>query len=426
MTSSLVHYLLKQSTFGNATMPGPSKPVNPNGLKPIVLGQQQPQTPGADSTTPSAVLPGSAGSAADPSEVKPEDLQKAQGQAQQAQAQAAQAKAQLQMAQAQAKHMQQMAQQAQGLDRTYVGKSVERLNSHMSQLKAKALRTRMDNLGVLKTANSPAKLTRSGKAWDASKPFSGWNGAPADAGFKKPEPVSGRPMANMGDVTRDDLWNTAKFVATKPSEAYNLALPDALSREWSPMKDGGYDEGSLGSWLAPTVNGVSNFARRSIGNFARLPGQFAQLVSSGTQAADSAIDMARHAWREGLNYKPFQDDAWESMKGHMIDSVEPALNTVAPVATPLFDAAMDQFGAPLMERMFAGTPGQPNAEQAPAPQAPAGDAPNWMDWLAQMTSRIQGGWQNLTGGAQPSYAAIPLQPQAGSGGHNIPNLHRYA
>lgn len=426
MNSSLVHFLLKQSTFGNATMPGPSKPVNPNGLKPIVLGQQQPQTPGADSSTSSALLPGSAGGAADPAAVKPEELQKAQGQAQQAQAQAEQAKAQLQMAQAQTKHMQQMSQQAQGLDHTYVGKSVERLNSHMSQLQAKALRTRMDNLGVLKTANSPAKLTRTGDPWDASKPFSGWNGAPADAGFKKPEPVSGRPMANMGDVTRDDMWNTAKFVATKPSEAYNLALPDALSREWSPMKDGGYEEGSLGSWLAPTVNGAANFSRHTIRNFAQLPGQFAQLVSSGTQTADSAIDMARNAWREGLNYKPFQDSAWESAKGHMFDSVEPALNAVAPVATPLFGAAMDQFGAPLMARMFAGTPGQPSMQQTPAPQAPSGDASNWMDWLAQMMSRVQGGWQNLTGGTQPSYTAALLPSQASRGGHNIPNLHRYA
>ena len=422
----ITHLLRKHATF-NMSAPGPGKPVNPNGIKPVILGLQQPQN-GATSSTPSALAAGDGEEVIDPAE-----LQRAQDQATQAKQQVALAKSQAALANQQQTHQQRMAQSSTGLNNTLFGKSVSNLVGRAAKLQASTLSHRVGDLST-KTAGTtptpPPLKTRSGAPWPSGKP------AP------KPGPINFNPLTddhhvknvmNNGGVKLDSAGNpstTALGFANDWGKGVGSYVKDPLHADFGGSLDAvepsgppQYAPGTIGSMVSQLPN-----AARAVGRFGLGMGQAGMgLVSYPIQAIGATGSAAKAGWNDiaqnGMNAKPFSNPYASEAVGHAVNtgkSLMSVLMNKKPTGVAL-NAALTFGLEPTINKVKELWAGTPKPETAPEVSVDT-VGPDLMAWLEKLWSHVQ---PHLAD-PRPSQMLRQLIPsQAGAGGHEVRNLGAY-
>lgn len=421
------HPTIKFAVFAGGA-PGPSKPINPNGLKPVMLGLPQPQN-GGNNTMSTALLPGQQGQEAiDPAELQKseESAHQAKLQAQTAQAQAQMAKAQMQLNQQQSQQHQQTSTAAAHVGRSMVGKTVSDAVARIGKMRMDSLKSRI-NPGI-KLATDP---TAPGP-WTPEQQAHYDRQARIESGMMQPGDFFSAENKMPQNVTVGNMLsaagNTLKDYVKNPMGRTDVFDPSA------PVMSGQYRPGSVGSAVQGTANFLGTQGKHVLNFLPRVADAAVGTVSYPLQAAakvpNTLADWGKSIWNHPggigagiLDLQPFQSGYAQEALGHAAEGGK-SLMTTALNTTPVgmgLNFALPQ-AASAVSNMLHPQEQQPAAPAQPAPETTASASPDIMAWLQALWAKIQ---PYLTD-PRPWQAARAALPSANAGGgHRIPNLNHF-
>lgn len=431
-------------------LPGPARPPNPNAIKPISIG-------------PTQALPG----AQEEQGIAPEEHQKVQEQAEQAQQQAKQqveqakqeaalATQQQKLQLQQMKHQEAMQSGGQATIQGFVGQRFQGLSKRIQNLNKSSLKHRVTyNLFPKLAADTPQRMTRSGKSWPTFQSFSGWNGTPADSTYKAKPPVTGVPgytpelMANI-QAAPNSTWDAYKDpTATMDNMQERAGLEGSSlfgSTPNAPFKTNpnqgaltlgnlGATVGNLGSNLPRYVTNFATDAGARVLGAASHSGQAlaAPVVAAGGAWDQAKADVAKGGWG-ALDLNPFNYQSLRDLPGNFAsqlgaglrDTAMTGLNITAPGTMLAFSSDPVQQG--IESAMGHLMPGDDTAQPATPEAAPTqegtlsnglqiGDA---IGWLKELWTKIGPYLQHQQADQQAAAPGV-LPTQVGAYGHQVRN-----
>lgn len=397
-----------------ASVPGqkasPAKPINPNAIKPIMLGLPQDQSGGPDA----ALAAEQQQKSWSDQQKATEEASKARLSAQQAQQEASLAKQQLSLAKQQQQAAMQASSGAGSFNSALLTKSLSRIRSKLDSVSKRTLTERVSRLKAAadtRTVINPnVKPYNSAGEWNATAKQHGVNPNGKPGGF----------------------WSGVGETIKNPDQA-DFSI---LDKKWKPM-GGQYRPGSIGSWLAPVVNTAVNLPRHQVRSIPRTGGSMLGAMSFPLQtmgkAWDVGRDMVNEFRRNGLNARP-QDSPYLQEMGDMARrSTMPVMSTIGAL-TPSGMATLlgfhtadslaeEETGKGVIDWLVSKVTGGDKPPETPPEQAaPPEQAGEIMTWLQNLMSQAQ------------SYATKPdlmqrikalLPSQVGATGHIVRNPSNY-
>lgn len=400
--------------------PGPAKPINPNAIKPIMLGLPQAQT-GAGGQDMEQMQQQQDDMAAQ--QKATEEAGKARLSAQQAQQEAAIAKQQLALAKQ---------QQAQ------VSSSVANSSSNDSAVMKSTMRNMGGRLKALRrSSNSLFKAAADGRVIRNPyvQPYNagGEYGDVAASKGVKPDGSGSSPWS----FTKDFFSGAGKGI--KNPEDMEMSQ---IEGPWKPLANN-YQSGSIGAFLAPATNLYTDAHRHVLNAIPEIGRDMVGASSLPAQALaktwDAGRDIAGMISRDGLNARP-QDSKYLKEIGEMAQrSAMPVLRSMgnlspvglatnaglrtadsmaqAELGVPLTTAAADAVGS--VYKHLTGGEAAATPQQAAAPSAPE-DVTQWLGGLMQ---QLQSYWQNSQASKVLKDKLLPSQ--VGAAGHQVRNPYAF-
>ena len=392
-----------------ASVPGhkasPAKPMNPNAIKPVILGMPQDQSAAtADMEAQQQNMVQQQKSL--------EEIGQARLSAQQAKQEAAIAKQQLALA----KQQQQAASNTGTGDKSLVGRTMSRLRGRVNGLARNALTSRVS---LLKAAADTRKVVNPNV-----KPFNsaGEWGAIAKQHKLDANGSAGGFMRGVAETIKNPLE----------------ADMDIKGDKWKPMS-GNYVPGSIGSYAAPIVNAAVNLPRHSMQAVPDLGRTMIAGTSLPLQAIGKSWDVGRD-WvnqirQHGLNAR-LQDSPYLKEMGDLAkDSVWPVVGSIG-ATTPtgmasllgfntLNSLSQEETGQALLpwlgSKLFGGGSQPAQQEQQAQPGGAEGD-PDIMQWLTGLAGQL-GNYLSTSDLKQRLQQLLPSQ--TGAAGHIVRNPSAY-
>lgn len=403
---------ITQASLKLASIPGhkpsPAKPINPNAIKPIMLGLPQDQSGGADA----ALMAEQQQKSWSDQQKATEEASKARLSAQQAQQEASLAKQQLSLAKQQQQAAMQASTGAGGLNSALLSKSLSRIKSKLDTVSKRTLTDRVSRLKL--SADTRKIINPNVKPYNSAGE---WNTTAKQHGVDP----SGKPGG---------FWRGVGETIKNPDQAdYSV-----LSGKWNPMS-GNYRPGSVGSYLAPVVNTAANMPRHSMRSLPRTGGTLLGAMSFPVQTLgkvwDAGRDMVGEFQRHGLNARP-QDSPYLQEMGELARrSVAPALGSVGTMSPygmasllgfhTADSLAEEETGKGVIEWLMSKMTGGDKPAEAPAAtedQSSSGQAGDVVAWLQNLISQAQS-YATKPDLAQRLRALLPSQ--AGASGHIVRN-----
>jgi hypothetical protein len=308
-------------TVKAAAMSMAAKGVSTTGLKPLMLGTQQPQsTPGQQgpvavgAASPNAPVDPNA---PDPNAVDPAELQKSQDAAQKSQAalqqaqaatqhaqlqiaqhkqEAAMAKAQVKQVQAQAKHQQEMMTGGDAMHKSFIGQKMLGITKALNKMQSESLQRKfaaefMPTTWAGPTNNPADSRVHTGRA---GPPVTPGDLAPVHAKLGlNPDGTS-----TWGGIA-GDIWGAGRQILSHPKDSVNLGMESSGWSAWAdrtPHADwrNTNTPGTLDYYGKGLANVITNGAEQVGYGLKQAPGWFANQGG----AAVNIVPGAYHAARE--------------------------------------------------------------------------------------------------------------------------------
>lgn len=412
--------------------PGPAKAANPNGIKPLMLGTQQPQATAEGGFTPGAISPNAPKdpNAVDPNAVDPADLEKAQNDAQRSKQEQELAQHQMKLQQLQSKHQEVMSGMHADLHKGYMGSKLQGLSKQLNKMRMSSVSNQLNMPSMsMKTAATdgapkiqPA-VTRSGAPWPANHPAPAAPSPLIDVNAVQKQVAPGfwqdphkftsqmmdakNPFGLGGERSINDVVNSPPALRNPNINAYEKGTVKHTLSRWGDMFHNGVSR--LGHATAQSIPVAYNIGA-SAANLIHAPGN----LWEGGKTTFNRLAAPVHELMNGGNPE------WSSITGALqpfqraaTDTAKDILGGPMAVATP----AMRAFSAaaPVVAGLASGTatpaaPAPPPPPPAPAPagvQIPAQLAEWWARLKSQAPSLLAGGNAVNPQGILPTQQAAP-------------------